>query len=509
VPQDEGLPPGLEQARFAHLKARLADLWSDAAPSEDEPYTSVVVPSLTLEPAELARVPGVIYYEERLLFFLIRLRNPQARLVYVTSQPLHPLIVEYYLQLLVGVPASHARSRLTLLSTYDSSARPLTQKILERPRLLARLRAAIGNPERAYLTVFNATPLERRLAVQLGIPLNATDPELVHRLGTKSGARKLFRSAGVPHPDGAEDLHAEAEITDALVDLRGRHPTLAQAVIKLDDGFGGEGNALFTYPPEGGREPARVALQRLQLSGVGPGVCPEAFLVQMARRGGVVEELLGTATRSSPSVQIRINPLAECFVTSTHEQVLGGPIGQSYVGCLFPAGDAYRRTLQELGQRAGRALAEQGVVGRLSVDFVAWREQREWNLAAVEINLRMGGTTHPMLALRLLTGGTLDRESGLFHTPRGRTKFYRASDQVASAAYRGLLPDDVVEIVTLNRLDYNQRTETGVLFHMIGAVSEHGKLGLLAIGDSRAEADEVYARTVGLLDREAAHPARR
>jgi hypothetical protein len=50
--------------------------------------------------------------------------------------------MDYYLHFLAGIPASHAASRLTLLSVHDSSPRALTQKILERPRLLERIRAA-------------------------------------------------------------------------------------------------------------------------------------------------------------------------------------------------------------------------------------------------------------------------------------------------------------------------------------------------------------------------------
>ena len=45
---------------------------------EEEPHTSVVVPSLTLDQAELRKMPGASFYEERLLFLLIRLRNPRA-----------------------------------------------------------------------------------------------------------------------------------------------------------------------------------------------------------------------------------------------------------------------------------------------------------------------------------------------------------------------------------------------------------------------------------------------
>ena len=46
---------------------------------------------------------------------------------------------------------------------------------------------------------------------------------------------------------------------------------------------------------------------------------------------------------------------------------------------------------------------------------------------------------------------------------------------------------------------------SGVLFHLIGAVSEFGKLGLTAIGNSREEADQLYSRTLEVLDRESAY----
>src|SRR5262245_18332333 len=128
------------------------------------------------------------------MFLMIRLRNPRARVVFMTSQPVHPMILEYYFQYRAGLPASHALARLTLLCAHDASPRSLTEKILERPRLIQRIREGIHDPDRAYLTVFKSTPLERRLAVLLGIPLNGVDPNLIH-LGTKSGSRKVFREA--------------------------------------------------------------------------------------------------------------------------------------------------------------------------------------------------------------------------------------------------------------------------------------------------------------------------
>ena len=132
-----------------------------------------------------------------MLCLLMLLRLPRTELVYVTSQPIHPAIIDYYLHLLPGVPARHARRRLTMLDCADGSLSALTEKILDRPRLVNRIAEAIADPASAHLTCFNATELERTLAVRLGIPLYACDPALSH-LGTKSGARQLLRESVSP-----------------------------------------------------------------------------------------------------------------------------------------------------------------------------------------------------------------------------------------------------------------------------------------------------------------------
>jgi PGM1 C-terminal domain len=468
---------------------------------EEEPHTSVIVPSLTLDQSELRKLPGANFYEERLLFLLIRLRNPRARLVYVTSQAVHPIILEYYLQFLAGIPASHARSRLTLLCADDASPRSLTEKILERPRLIERIRAGIVDPSRSYLTVFNSTPLERKLAVLLGVPLNGCDPNLQH-LGTKSGSRKVFKEAGVDLPPGTEDLHTQREIAEALHELHSGHPALRKAVIKLNESFSGEGNAIFRFPEAGGVNAYKEALRHVEFSV--PTETPEAYFDKFARMGGIVEAFVEAKEKHSPSSQHRISPHEESTAISTHDQILGGPSGQVFLGCSFPAHDDYRMKVQETGQRIGATLARYGVVSRFAVDYLVHREEpdAEWKVTALEINLRMGGTTHPFLALQFLTGGGIDPETGLFLASSGHAKYYRATDNLNSDSYRGLLPEDLVEILTVNKLHYSHGSESGVLFHLIGALSEFGKMGVTAIANSREEVDDLYVRTLEVLDRE-------
>jgi hypothetical protein len=500
-PFPRDLVPEQEIAAFERLKPRLAEVWDALTMREEEPHTAVVVPSLTLDQSELGKIAGASFYEERLLFLLIRLRNPRARMVYVTSQPIHPIILEYYLQFLAGIPASHARSRLTLLCANDASSRSLTEKILERPRLIERIRAGIADPAKAYLTVFNSTPHERKLAVLLGIPLNGCDPQLAH-LGTKTGSRKAFREAGVDLPEGFEGLHTTHEVEAALAELRERRPGLRRAVIKLDESFSGEGNALFRYPESPAREALREALRKVEFSF--PWETPEAYFDKFSKMGGIVEEFIDAEEKLSPSAQLRISPRGDVLAISTHDQILGGPSGQVFLGCRFPARDDYRLRIQDAGMKVGAVLAAHGVVSRFGVDFLVHRDRpsEAWKLSALEINLRMGGTTHPYLALQFLTGGSLDPQSGLFLSPTGHAKYYKATDNLFAEQYRGLLPEDLVDILTVNKLHYSHGTESGVLFHLIGALSEFGKLGLTAIANSPAQVDDLYAHTLEVLDRE-------
>ena len=492
-----------ELARFEALKPRLARLWREVFPADDQPYTSIVVPSVTADAEDLARSPHALLYEEVLLLLLTRLRNPHARVVYVTSQPIPPPIIEYYLHFLAGIPASHAAARLTLLSTYDGSARPLTEKILERPRLIQRIRAALPDPSRAYLTVLRSTALERRLAVALDVPLNAADPSM-EAWCLKSGARRLFREAEVPVAQGYEDVRDEDGLIEALEGLQGHRPGLARAILKADSSYWDDGNAVVRLPAGGpaSRGALRRALAALE---VPAGQTPAAFLDRFLRRGGAVEEFVEGRFRADASVQLRVNPLGTVFLTSTHDELPSGPSRLDCRGSVFPADDAYRLPIQNAALRVGAVLAARGLVSRLSIEFLLWRDHpaEEWRMVAHDVNLGVGGATHPLLAVRYLAGGQLDVESGLFVSPTGRAKFYHSTDQLESPSWRGLLPDDLIDILTMNHLNYSPHGETGALFYMLGAVSELGRVGMVAIGNSRPEAEAVFRRTVDTIDREA------
>ena len=495
-----------EKLRFQALQAKLPDMFRRVTNDNRVPQTIVVVPSLSMDQRELSKISGVHHYEERMLYMLMLLRRVRTRVIFITSQALSPIVIDYYLHHLGGVPSYHARKRLVLFNCADASSIPLSKKILNRPRLIQRIKEAIGPQEHAHMVCFNSSVLEQTLSVQLGIPLYANDP--VHNeLGTKSGCREIFRSAGILFPDGFERLRDQHDIAEALSVLYDRNPSIRRAVVKLNDGFSGEGNALFYY----GDLQAFDAIERKKkilsmlpnLKFEAPQEYWESFHQKYQDMEGVVEVFVEGEHKRSPSSQCRVNALGQPVSISTHDQVLGGPSGQVFMGCTFPAHSDYRLAIQDAGFAVAKELASRGVIGRFATDFVSVpTEDGGFQHYAIEVNLRKGGTTHPFLTLRFLTDGRYNTETGEFLSQNDQPKYYFASDTLQSESYKGLLPEDLFDIAIYNDLHFHSAAERGMVFHLLGALSEFGKLGMVCIGDNIQQSLFLYNKAKKILDQE-------
>ncbi len=497
-----------ERARFRELQAGFAEAWPYLAANPKAPRTVVVLPSLSLDTGVLARIAGAHHYEERMLCMLLLLRLPRTQLVFVSSQPVAESTIEYYLGLLPGVPHAHARARLHMICCHDATEHPLAEKLLGRPRLVERIRELIRDPASAHLSCFTVSPAERTLAVRLGVPIYGCDPDLAD-LGSKSGSRKIFREAGIGMPAGVEDIADEQALAEALAELRSRDPELRRAVVKLNEGFSGEGNAVFSFAgaPTGSGLRRWVAGRLPRLGFEAQGMEWETYRAKLGQMGAIAEAFIEGREKRSPSAQYRVEPDGTLDMVSTHDQVLGGPSGQIFLGCEFPADPAYRLEIQAAGREVALRLREHGVLGRFGIDFISVQRGGSWEHHAIEVNLRKGGTTHPNLMLQFMTGGAYQPATGTFATPTGQLCCYHASDNVQAEAYRGLTPDDLVDLALLEDLHFDRARQEGVVFHLIGALSELGKLGMVAVGPTPERAGELFRATIAVLDRETGNTA--
>jgi len=472
---------------FAELQRRLHDRLHDGTP-ETSARVIVACPSLSFPVEELVKIVGIQFYEERMLFLALLLRDPGMELVYPTSVPIDPAIVEYYLSWLPD--PGDARRRLHLLAADDPAAAPLTGKLLARPDLVAALRRHISRPEEAHLLPFNMTEGEAALAEALGIPAYGPDPELAW-LGSKSGARHLATEAGVAVFEGAGDLYSMEDLERALTQLRRARPDASAAVAKLNHGFSGQGNLVFDLAA------VRSPLETSEARFCAAEESWDTYARKVAADGAIVEELAKTPGTVSPSVQLRILPGRRVEVVSTHDQILGGPDDQVYLGCRFPADDQYRGEIQDAALRVARVMADRGVIGSFGMDFVVVPGA---GVHLSEINLRLGGTTHPFLMARYVSQGTYDQATGRLLID-GQSRVYKASDNLKSPGYVGLTPGQVIAAVAEAGLAYDPASASGATLHLLGAVQDYGKFGMVCIGTSHDHAEAVFGQVEDLVGR--------
>lgn len=490
-----------DQDAYDRLQEKLVPLWSSLDHLNKDEQTIVVVPSADLDVALTAS--QLQAYEERFLFMLFLLRQPRARVVFVTGQKISDEIVDYFLDLLPGVIGSNARKRLFFVTPMEARWSSLSRKLLDRPHLIEEIRSLIPDSDRAHLVPFMTSWDDRELAMRLGIPMYGADPaHMVY--GTKSAGRQVFAEAEVTHPAGLEDLLSRGEVVAAIVDLARDHPDMDRVIVKLNEGVSGFGNVTLDLRRMGEvtLETVDLALDRVSIDAAIGDVA--AYFDHLEKEGGVIEVMVSGETVRSPSVQLRITPLGDVELLSTHDQILGGESGQVFLGSKFPADPAYARQISESAARVGQILAGRGVIGRFALDYVVVEQpDGTWEEYAIEINLRKGGTTHPFLTLQFLTDGFYDRERAVFVAPDGAEKHYVASDHVEIEGLKVFRPQDLLDLALLHELHFDQARQTGVVFHMLSAMPTHGFVGFTCIENSSAEAESLYQRVLEFLAEQA------
>jgi hypothetical protein len=294
----------------------------------------------------------------------------------------------------------------------------------------------------------------------------------------------------VPCLEGAEDLYSLEAVAAAIEVIRARRPGAEAVVVKLNNGFSGIGNAILEL--DGLAHP----LTQSKTTFCAAEECWDTYEHKIAAEGCIVEELVRAEGLASPSAQLRIAPDGEVELLSTHDQILGGAENQVYIGCRFPAGEAYRATIIEEATKVGAELSAEGVIGSFGIDFLVVPER---GVYLSEINLRMGGTTHPYWMARLASGGTYDPARGELIGPGGRPLSYLATDNLKAERLVGSTPAEVIGRVDEAGLAFDPSLGTGVTVHLLGAVHGYGKMGATCVAHSQDAASDLYARLVTLL----------
>lgn len=474
------------------LQAGLADVWALNQPGSTAEHVVVVLPSLNISPSMLRNYgPRLVALEHRYLTEVLMLaRVPGCELVFVCSSHPGRAVLDYYAGLAPGPLQESVRSRVHVVAVEDLSARPVAVKLLENPDALARITDIIsGRP--ALIEPWNVTLTEVAVAERLGLPLNGTPPHL-WPTAFKSSGRRIFRESGVPVPLGHEDVRSVEDVALAIAAIVAANPETRGVVVKHDNSGSGEGNLVVGIRDLDGRPVGSDDLRHILDQSI-----PEWYRLDL-EAGGVVEELVAGDAFTSPSAQVDVAPDGSVEVAATHEQVLAGDDRQVYAGCTFPANPEYTGVLAHHARAVGARLADLGARGRLSVDFVAVR-QDAWDVLAIEVNLRKGGTTHPLTALRHLVPGRYDADQGRWLADAGGTRCYSSTDNLRDPRWQDLRPAAAIDAVAASLAAFDHGAGSGAVLHGLSGLGIDARCGVTAIGTSLEEADALLAEVQGAI----------
>ena len=482
---------------YLAIEPKLARALEANRPDSTTEHVSVALPSYSVSETILShygdRIPSL---EHRYLASLLMpSRIPSVNVVYISTRRPEQAAIDYYPALLSPERRARTVGRYRIIEWNDGTPRSVAARLVSRPDLVEDLRAHIDDRP-ALIEPWNVTEHEVALAVALGVPINGTRPEL-RDIGFKGAGRRLFAQAGVPTPLGREDVRTTDDVIEAILAIRAERPAVPGVVIKHDDSGAGDGNAVIDLGPMADAADAADAVSwlRERIDGL-----PDWYRADLTA-GGIVEERITGTRFTSPSAQADILPSGEIRVLATHEQVLGGADDQVYLGCRFPADPAYAAVLAGHARAIGEQLAARGALGRFGVDFVAADDGTgSWDIKAIEVNLRKGGTTHTYMALRNLVPGRYDVEAGRWVAEDGSTRAYSGTDNLIDPTWFGLPVADVIGAVAEAGIGFDHRTGTGVVLHMLSGLAIDGRIGLTAIDTTPAGAEALKAATRDAID---------
>uniref|UniRef100_A0A4W4F863 IQCH-like ATP-grasp domain-containing protein n=1 Tax=Electrophorus electricus TaxID=8005 RepID=A0A4W4F863_ELEEL len=471
----------LQATRLRHLEnyrsraEGLAANWNHLTTSR---RTIIHMPSLGYSQQQRHSLRAFDILQNTQMGRLCDIRDENVEVIYVCPVLLGEDLLHYYTQLLglqgsvqsgepTAPPTSSAR-RFTILTPEAHQHFPnhrmcVSTLLMYSPRTLRRIRALILG-RRAYLV--GGVPHTDDLAVadELDVPLLGPEPAVAQLYGTKSGARRIFSSAGVTVPPGHGDIYTLQQLYECLAQLMTAHLEVQRWLFKLDGEFGTRGTAycdvchvsirpwaLQQYRRHGpqrwilawAQEPVFLkfleAVPALLASHAKPfntSCYPTwaCFLEHFLQKGGVIEAYPPSDSVTSLTADLLVEPGGEVQVLSCGDQ-LHGPGALQVAGCSVPQTSVCPDALHSICMRVGRVCQQHQILGHLSVDLVTFLEpgtpeQQVW---AVDLDLGYSNQLAMTQLMLLMTGGTLDCHTGRLEVPPVRDAKPTARHRVPKA----------------------------------------------------------------------------
>eukprot|EP00116_Pleurobrachia_bachei_P001193 sb/3461455/ len=383
--------------------------------------------------------------------------DPNVEVIYISPIDLDTDMQQYYMKLLgMGVsdqgdnlPENANKVKFLVpdhLDKFPGLNFCLSSLLLYSAQTMKRLKRLIAG-KTAYILPGITHRDDLELSEKLNVPVLGAEPDIVNLFSTKSGAKRIFNSAGVSVPPSEFDIYTEEQLFELLSSLVASNLNIKRWVFKIDGEFDGRGTAYCDvtqflschkwalkqaerYGNKWGKrwaqEPTIIKIYSElpeiiynNLKVVNKTLFPsiDKFLVAFTKSGGVIEACPPSDDVTCITVDMFVDPTGNVEIRNTGDQIRATEFQTWAISS--PQTSIAPIRLHSNCVAVGKACYDRAIIGYVSATFATFmlpgsEEQQLW---AIDLKIQYTDTMALANVLQYVTGGRFDTATGLFKIP--------------------------------------------------------------------------------------------
>eukprot|EP00948_MAST-09A_sp_MAST-9A-sp1_P004114 g4114.t1 len=536
-----------QEEQWIALKTGLKNRWPTLKTS---PKILIHLPSISRSERRRLTIPNFRVRQNMQMARLCGIMDQNTEIIYVAPCVVNSDVKSYYKKLL-SVTGEDVSTRYKIIFPENverfNQHMSLTQVLLYSPRAIKKLKHFIkGRRDQCIIVPRYIGPEEKKLAIELGVPLLGPDPDLAESLSIKSGAKSIFAEAEVNIPPGAHDIYSEREAYETLTKLIASSLDVNRWILRIDDEFDGRGTAYFDVKDlpvvadlrrERNQQAAsgdvhywsrvdvqndarrRIMMGLEQVLRKSVCICNtdiysswKHFLFEFCYIGGVIEAAPLQIT-GHPAINLFIEPDGKVVIKSTYDKLFSSKSVYVPVSESFPQKSIPHEALKGAAFVIANCLQQKNIIGHVEIEFLVYVDNYSGNLKMCALDMQFGysNSLASFEMFSYIMGGAYDAANGEYSLEvdpstssleskytLGKSREYITIPYLYHQNLGSLQFNAFFHLCRMKGISFDLNNLDGVAFLLSESLA-NGTIGILAVGRSLEDKLKKVYKCLGFI----------